>query len=105
MIDSFESVKELSFEDTHVQFKNKAGAWRISLRQLADYYDIPFKTASQKLTHNSELFRDLGAGSVTLPANGSAFDYDLSIRDADITNTFLYSHTIVYYYEDNRKGM
>ena len=74
-------VKELSFEDTSLQFKNADGKWRISLRQIADYYSIPFKTASQKLTRNRELFRDLGTGSVTLPINGSVSDYDLSVRD------------------------
>lgn len=75
-------VKELSFEDTVVTFKNPDGKWRISLRQLAEYYSIPFSKASQKLTTNKELFQDLGADTVTVSANGSAYDYDLSIRDA-----------------------
>jgi len=79
---SLAEVKELSFEDTSVVFKNKNGLWRISLRQLADYYGMPFSDASRKLTKNPELFRDLESGGVTPSVNGSIFDYDLSIRDA-----------------------
>lgn len=75
-------VKELSFEGTSIQFKNAGGKWRISLRKLAEYYDIPFSKASQKLTLNKELFQDLGMDTITVSANGSAYDYDLSIRDA-----------------------
>lgn len=82
MIDSFESVKELSFEDTKVQFKNHAGKWRISLRQLAEYYGVPFHQASRKLTLNRDLFRDLGADAIIASTKNTAFDYDLSIRDA-----------------------
>lgn len=96
---SLAEVKELSFEDTALEFKSKGGKWRISLRQIAEYYDIAFSYASQKLTLNPELFLDLGTDSVTLSANGSAFDYDLSIRDAI---SFL---TLLPYkrYEDERR--
>ena len=75
-------VKELSFEDTSLQFKNADGKWRISLRQISEYYDIVFSKSVQKITTNRELFMDLGADTVTVSANGSAFDYNLSIRDA-----------------------
>lgn len=92
-------VKELSFEDTSLKFRKKDGRWRISLRQLAEYYEIPFFKASQKLTLNPELFIDSGTDTVTVSANGSAFDYDLSIRDAV---SFL---TLLPYkrYKDERK--
>lgn len=92
-------VKELSFEDTSLKFRKKDGRWRISLRQLAEYYEIVFSYASQKLTLNPELFLDLATDSVTLSANGSASDYDLSIRDAI---SFL---TLLPYkrYEDDRR--
>lgn len=79
---SITEVKELSFEDTALRFKNKAGKWRVSLRQLAEYYGLPFSKAVQKLTLNRELFCDLGTDTVTVSANGSVFDYELSIRDA-----------------------
>lgn len=50
--------------------------------RLTEYYDIKFSHASEKLTDNSDFFRDLESGRVTRPANGSVYDYDLSIRDA-----------------------
>lgn len=75
-------IKELSFEDSAIQFKNTGGKWRISLRKISEYYDISFNVSSQKLTRNRELFRDLGTDSVTLSDKGSVIDYDLSIRDA-----------------------
>ncbi|MDD1729824.1 MAG: hypothetical protein LUQ50_12230 [Methanospirillum sp.] len=75
-------VKELSFEDTSIQFKNIGGKWRISLRELAEFYSIQFKHASEKLTLNPELFRDLEVGRVTRPGDNLALDYELSIRDA-----------------------
>lgn len=74
--------KELSFEETSLKFRNTDGIWRISLRQLAEYYNIPFSEASRKLTENRELFRDLGLDGVTSFRNGKLFNIDLSIRDA-----------------------
>jgi len=82
MIDSSESVKELSFEDTAIQFKNTSGIWKISLRQLAEYYGVPFHQASRKLTLNRDLFRDLGPDATIASTKNTAFDYELSIRDA-----------------------
>jgi hypothetical protein len=99
MKDSIPEVKELSFEDTAIQFKNSDGKWRTSLRLLAEYYDIKFSHASEKLTGNSDFFRDLGTDRITRSANGSVYDYDLSIRDAV---SFL---TLVNYkrYKDERR--
>jgi len=82
MIDSSESVKELSFEDTEIQFKNTGGTWRISLRHIADYYEIQFGHAVSKITKNQELFRDLGLDHVTRSSDGKLLDYYLSIRDS-----------------------
>lgn len=89
---SITEVKELSFEDTALRFKNKAGKWRVSLRQLAEYYGVPFFKASQKLTLNSDLFRDLGVDTVTVSSHdmggiyvfkdGKLHDVNLSIRDS-----------------------
>lgn len=75
-------VKELSFENSIIRFKQKGDIWTISLRQIAEEYEIPFKQAVQKLTRNRELFKDLGSGSVMLPEPAGGFDYYLSIRDA-----------------------
>ena len=77
-----QNKKELSFEDTAITFRQIGGTWRISLRQLAEYYDVPFKQASRKLTSNSDLFRDLVTGAVTAPVKGTVFDYELSISTA-----------------------
>ena len=95
-----QNEKELSFEDTSLKFKNNAGQWRISLRQLAEYYKISFNHASAKLTSNSDLFRDLVTGRVTGPKRGTVSDYELSIRDAV---SFL---TLLDYkrYDNERKG-
>lgn len=79
---SAQNEKELSFEDTSMVFRRVSGIWRISLRQLAEYYDVPFHQASRKLTQNQELFRDLVTDAVTASTNGSVFDYLLSVRDA-----------------------
>ena len=94
-----QNKKELSFEDTAITFRQIGGTWRISLRQLAEYYDVPFKQASRKLTSNSDLFRDLVTGAVTAPVKGTVIDYELSIRDAV---SFL---TLLDYrrYDDDRK--
>jgi len=102
-------VKELSFEDTKVQFKNPDGKWRVSLRQLAEYYEIPFFKASQKLTVNSELFQDLKVDTVRVSSpemngiyifkDGKLSDVNLSIRDA-----FSFLTTLNYKkYEDERR--
>jgi hypothetical protein len=89
---SLTEVKELSFEDTALRFKNSDGKWRISLRQLAEYYGMPFSEASRKLTSNNDLFRDLGLNGVTPSTSearyiyvfkgGKLFDVNLSIRDS-----------------------
>lgn len=93
-------VKELSFEDTAIQFRNVESKWRISLRALAEYYDIQFAHAVAKITKNQELFCDLSTDRVTRSINGSASDYELSIRDAV---SFL---TLLNYkrYNDERRG-
>jgi hypothetical protein len=106
---SLATVKKLTFEDTAITFRQIDTRWRISLRQLAEYYDIQFKTASQKLTTNRELFQDLGLGSVTPPSSelnrvfefkgGKLYDVHLSIRDA-----FSFLTTLNYKkYEDERR--
>lgn len=92
MKDSIPEVKELSFEDASLQFKKYEDKWRVSLRDLADYYEVPFKQVSRKITDNREMFRDLGLGAVTAPTSelsrfyefkdGKLFDINLSIRDA-----------------------
>lgn len=106
---SLAEVKKLTFEDTAITFRQIDTRWRVSLRQLAGYYDIQFKTASQKLTTNRELFQDLGLGSVTPPSSelnrvfefkdGKLYDVHLSIRDA-----FSFLTTLNYKkYEDERR--
>jgi len=82
MEDSIPEVKELSFEDTAIQFKNTDGKWRISLRALAEYYDIKFSHATSKLKKHSKLFRDLNEDRVTRSTSGYIYDLELSIRDA-----------------------
>lgn len=77
-----QNEKELSFEDASLKFRNKAGAWRVSLRQLAEYYEVPFYQASRRLTKNPELFKDTGLDAVRAFRDGKLFDIDLSIRDA-----------------------
>lgn len=79
---SLTEVKELSFEDTAVQFRNKEGKWRISLRQLAEYYDIKFSHAVAKIKKHSKLFRDLDPDHVTRSTSGYIYDLDMSIRDS-----------------------
>ncbi len=102
-------IKELSFDDIQVQFKNTGGKWRISLRRLAEYYEVPFYQASRKITLNPELFQDLGLNAVTASTSiyngiyemkgGKLFDVNLSIRDA-----FSFLTTLNYKkYGDERK--
>ena len=74
-------VKELSFEDTAIQFKNSDGKWRISLRHIAEYYDIKFSHAVAKLKKHSKLFRDLDKDHVTRSTAGYIYDIEMSIRD------------------------
>jgi len=63
--------KILNFEDFELPFVKIGNVWRISLRYLADYYDIEFKHANEIIKSNLELFRDLDDlkdGRVTRPS-------------------------------------
>jgi hypothetical protein len=106
---SLAEVKELSFEDASLKFRNKGGRWRVSLRQLAEYYGVPFHQASRVLTRNHELFQDLGVDATMASSpdsagifeyvDGKLYDVNLSIRDA-----FSFLTTLNYKkYEGERK--
>ena len=74
---------ELSFESFELEFKKIEKRWRISLRQIAEYYEIPFKQTERKISLNVELYRDLAPGAVTYnPFNGHVDDRFLTVRDA-----------------------
>jgi len=76
-----EETKSLTHNEFQLEFRKINGVWRISLRQICDYYEIEFSYASQKITRNRELFRDLGLDSVTLFSDGKVVDYLLTVRD------------------------
>ena len=84
---------ELSFEGDVFQFKNVNGKLGVSLRQIGEYYGVPFKQANRKLCENSEFFRDIefhpsenisGAASAPTYLINESGEHDLylSFRDA-----------------------
>jgi hypothetical protein len=90
---------ELSFENFELEFKKIDGAWRISLRQIAEYYEVPFKQAERKISQNRELYRDMVTGAVQYNLNGSVIDRFLTTRD-----TLQFLSTVSYKrYSDERK--